>query len=144
MVRKRVDGHKFEDEFEKLLEAKYLLIRLHTPGKGYTGITQLADYIVLGNFTTLVELKETGEDRLNIRQLQQLDAIIKFNDLKQRGILSDEKEYYIIVHFINRGVIKLLKAEEAVKLFNTGKSLSYDSDIYEVKTLKQLKEDIVF
>lgn len=140
-LMRRVDGHKFEQEFADTFKEDYYVLRLHTPRKGYTGLTQPADFILLGRFTNFVELKETGTDRLSIKQLQQVDAMQKFVQRKQAEMLGNV-EYYLVVHFIKRGVIKVLTAEQALTLLQQSKSLKYDDTVgYTAPNLKQFKEE---
>ena len=142
-MRRRVDGHKFQKEFEKAFEDKYYILRLYTPNTGYSGLTQPADFLVVGEHTTFVELKETGADSLSITQLQQLPEIYSF--VEQRQQLRFKAEYLLIVHFIKHSRLLVLTAEQLLATYAKQKSLRYDMpNARTYPTLKALKEANIF
>lgn len=109
-TRTRVDGHKFEDEFEKLVAKQtfpHFLIRLRTPSQKYAGLANIADYILFSHSTHILELKETSKDAFYLSQINQKDELEKFKEYYKRA-----KEWYnwtqdefpvravVIIHFI--------------------------------------------
>lgn len=125
--RQRVDGNKFQEEFEKAVSkviGKEAIRRLHTPGAGRSGLTQPADFIVFNNYATYIETKETTRNSLSISALEQLDEIKKFI-----GIQKPFMKYYIVVHFISFGTIKVITASEALELLENKKQLIYNMEI---------------
>ena len=148
-MRQRVDGHKFEDEFEKAFKTEGILLRLHTPSAKYSGITQPADFIFIANGTSYVETKETGGDAFSISAMDQLDEIIKYLHTKHIDCNAKQavigSNYYIVVHFITHKVIKVITAEYAMELLDSRKRLSYtDMNGYTFKTLEEMKESNIF
>ena len=109
-TRTRVDGHKFEEEFEKLVAKQafpHFLIRLRTPSQQYAGVTNIADYILFSHSTHILELKETSKDAFYLSQINQKDELEKFKEYYKKA-----KSYYnqtsdkfpiralVIIHFI--------------------------------------------
>lgn len=148
-MRQRVDGHKFEDEFEKEFNTEGILLRLHTPSAKYSGLTQPADFVFIADTTSYVETKETGSDAFAISTMDQLDEIIKYLHIKHIDCNTKQavinSNYYIVVHFIKRQTIKVITAEYAMELLDSRKRLSYtDKNGYTFQTLKQMKESKIF
>ena len=145
-MRQRVDGHKFEDEFENKLADKYHILRLHTLGNGYSGLTQPADFIVWGNSNSFVETKETSKDRFSISQMEQLDEMLRYLEAKRtKGCPALKKsQYLIVVHFITNKVIKVITAEQAEELLFKKKQLTYNMNIgVSYNNLNELKEGVI-
>lgn len=87
-TRTRVDGHKFEEEFEKLMAKQafpHFLIRLRTPSQQYAGVTNIADYILFSRSTHILELKETSKDVFYLSQINQKDELEKFKEYYQQA-----------------------------------------------------------
>lgn len=78
MTRKKADGAAFEHEFKKRIELQNYVKRLPTLNTGYSGLRQPADFIVVGNTFSYVELKETAKDSFSITGMEQLDQMKDF------------------------------------------------------------------
>jgi len=144
-MRQRVDGQKFEEEFSNTLSKRKTVIRLHTPNTGYAGIVQPSDFIVIGDTISFVELKETSKDSFSISDMEQLDSMRQFVEEKfmRKGQLQTNMQYLVIVHFIKRGVIKVMPAEYAFDLLFHRKTLRYDdAKTFEYSSLKELEENL--
>lgn len=111
-TRTRVDGHKFEEEFEKLMTKQafpHFLIRLRTPSQQYAGVTNIADYILFSHSTHILELKETSKDVFYLSQINQKDELEKFKEYYKKA-----KSWYnwkpndkpiravVLIHFIRQ------------------------------------------
>ena len=82
-TRTRVNGHKFEEEFEKLMAKQafpHFLIRLRTPSQQYAGVTNVADYILFARTAHIFELKETAQDVFYLSQITQKEQLEEFKD----------------------------------------------------------------
>ena len=109
-TRTRVDGHKFEEEFEKLMAKQafpHFLIRLRTPSQQYAGVTNIADYILFSHSTHVLELKETSKDVFYLSQINQKDELERFKEYYKKAKswynwTSDEfpVRAVVIIHFI--------------------------------------------
>ena len=64
-----------KDDLEQLWKDAYYVRRLPTLRTGYAGLSQPADFVLVGNSFNYVELKETTSDRLSISTLQQYSEI---------------------------------------------------------------------
>lgn len=144
MQRQRVDGHKFENEFERTFNSRRYVLRLHTPSSGYSGITQPADYLVFGKSTAFIELKETSKDRFALTTLEQLDEIIRFNKAKLEKKIKVPVGYYLVVHFIAKQKIKVITSWHICQLIKAKKQLYWNSTIgIDFDNLKQMEENFV-
>lgn len=146
VVQRRLDGHKFEKEFSAAIENKYFLLRLHTPNTGYSGLTQPADFLVIGDKVSLVETKETTKDVFYISQMEQLDEMLDYLDqkFKLKGKTLKKSQYLVIVHFIDRKVIKVITGEYAKQLYENKKGFTYlDPEAQEFQSMKDLKENLI-
>lgn len=144
MAQRRLDGHKFEKEFSSTFENDCFLLRLHTPNTGYSGLTQPADFLVIGENVSLVETKETTKDVFYVSQMEQLDEMLQFLNKKflMKGKTLKKARYLIIVHFITRNVIKVMPGEYAKKLYESKQGFTYlDKETREFNSLKDLKEN---
>lgn len=142
-MRRRVDGHKFQNEFETALKDNYYILRLYTPNTGYSGLTQPADFLILGKYTTFVELKETAADNLSITQLQQLPEIQNF--VAQRLTVQFNAQYMLVTHFIKHARMLVVPATQLLDIYTERKSLRYDTpNVRTYPTLKALKEASIF
>lgn len=142
-MRQRVDGHKFEKEFDDKMSDLFYVLRLHTLGGGYSGLTQPADFLVCGNNTSFVETKETSKDSFSISDMEQLDEMKQFLDRKRNAKCPALRtmEYLIVVHFISHKLIRVITAEQAEELLFHKKRLHYDMNIgISYNNLQELKE----
>ena len=145
LMRQRVDGHKFEDEFSSIIGRRKTVIRLHTPNTGYAGLVQPSDFIVIGNTFSFVETKETGKDTFSISDMEQLDSMRQFVEEKfmGKGQLQSDMQYLVIVHFIKRSIIRVMSAEYAFDLLLHKKTLRYDdANTCGFSSLKELEEKL--
>lgn len=133
MTRKKADGAAFEHEFKKRIEVQNYVKRLPTLNTGYSGLRQPADFIVVGNTFSYVELKETAKDSFSITGMEQLDQMKDFVRDKiaysYAGRAAKDMRYLLIVHFIERKTYKVLTAQEALSLSSRGKALHYDTEV---------------
>lgn len=146
MVR-RLDGHKFEKEFSNTFEGDGYLLRLHTMNTGFSGLTQPADFILFRKLISFIETKETTKDFFSIANMEQLDEMKKFVEARKKNIAYrglNASEYFVIVHFINRGVIQVITAEYALSLLVCHKTLKYNDPAgWAFTSLTQLKENLI-
>ena len=107
MNRTRVDGTKFEKEIEAGLEnlsqpAYY--IRLHTPMARLANVSNIADFVVFGRSTVILEAKETKQSSFSLNDFQQKDKIVDFLEFYRHRLtaISPPPHYSlaILVHFI--------------------------------------------
>ena len=147
-MRTRVDGHKFEAEFERTFSKYYWLLRLPTLNTGYAGVRQPADYILKGNATLcLMELKETEADSFSLASMQQLPEMKDFIAWrKERVRLGYPMYYFVVVHFIKRGVIRVIEADTALKFIELRKALRYNTSqkyCFTFEDLEDMKENLI-
>jgi len=139
-MRQRVDGNKFQEEFEKHFLKSCYVLRLPTLNTGYSGLTQPADFIVARGNVHFVEVKETGKDYFSITSMQQYVPMKEFTLVRKQ--LRLEMNYLVLVHFIKRGVYKLLTSEQALELSSNRKQLMYDSEIGSTyRSLDEIEEN---
>ena len=140
MVRTRVDGHKFEDEFRRAFEDAYFLQRLHTPNTGYSGLTQPADFLLFGRGANYIELKETEKDFFSLSSMEQLPKIKDFERDKHKASLPFA--YRVIVHFIKHKKYVIVSSETVLDLVEKHKTLRPDCPFAAVfSSLKEMKEN---
>lgn len=145
--RVKVDGTKFEGEFRDCIKDKFYIKRLPTLNTGFAGLRQPADFIVVGKTFNYVELKETAQDRFSVRAMEQFDLMFDFLTERNGYVIFDviRMEYWLIVHFIEKGVYKAITGQEAFDLAMARKSLRWDSKIGKTFTsLKELRGGIKF
>lgn len=131
-MRRKADGRAFEREFEKCLSEKFLVRRLPTLNTGFSGFGQPADFIVVGSRFNYVEVKETVKDDFSITSMQQLEEMKQFLKDKDRykmsGDAANEMNYWIVVHYLKRGKLRAIKAEDAIELSNSRSTLKFESN----------------
>lgn len=137
LVRQRVDGKKFEEEFKRAFEDYFYVHRLHTVKTGYAGVRQPADFIVIGKKVTYVELKETKAKSFSIATMQQLDAM---KDFVLRTCFCPPVNYLLVVNFIG-GKIATVTGEFALSLLRQHKTLTLLTAQKHYSNLAQLRED---
>ncbi len=135
---RKADGAAFEREFRDLMKDRFYIRRLPTLRTGYAGLTQPADFILVGNTFNYVELKETAGDRISISTLQQYAEIKEFIAENKRLML--EMNYWLIVRFIGKGICAI--ANETIIEFGEGrKTLRYNSpEAIRFNTIEELEE----
>lgn len=123
----KADGHEFERQFKKEVSKHNHVLRLPTLNTGFAGLTQPADFIVVGNFFNYVELKETAGDSFSISAMEQFDSMKQFvrekNALRTAGQAVATMQYWLVVHFIKYNLIKMITAEQALELASQRKTL---------------------
>lgn len=143
---RKADGVAFEKEFKDKMSSKYYVKRLYTL-RSYAGLTQPADFILVGNAFNYVELKETGADRFSVGTMRQYPEVKEFLEekekLKQAG-LKCEVHYWLVVRFIGRGVCAI--SDETILEFRENrKTLKPDShEAVRVDKVEDLMEENIF
>lgn len=143
---RKADGVRFEREFRAVMGEKYYIRRLPTLRTGYAGLSQPADFILVGRNFNYVEIKETAGDRFSISGLQQYPEIVEFLEYKKRvqSLNSCEMNYWLIVRFIDR-CICAISNEDILKLAAEKRTLRCDTPEAKVfKTLEDLREGDLF
>lgn len=143
---RKADGVRFEREFRAAMEERYYIRRLPTLRTGYAGLSQPADFVLVGNNFNYVELKETAGDRLSITTLQQYPEIVEFLEYKKRvqSLNSCEMNYWLIVRFIDR-CICAISNDDILKLAAEKRTLRCDTPEAKVfETLEELREEDLF
>nr|DAH56631.1 MAG TPA: holliday junction resolvase [Caudoviricetes sp.] len=126
--RRKADGTEFEREFKETVEPRYYIKRLPTLNTGFAGLRQPADFILVGRCFNYIECKETTGDRFAISTMEQFDKMCEFLEDKKR-YPEVEMNYYIIVHYLVKGVYKVVLAEDAKELADKHKTLKFDADV---------------
>lgn len=143
---RKADGTGFEKEFRAKMENKYYIRRLPTLRTGYAGLSQPADFILVGNSFNYVEVKETAGDRFSISTLQQYPEIVEFLEYKKRiqSWVRCEMNYWLVVRFIDRCVCAIAN-EDILKLGNEKRTLRCNTPEAKVfKTIEDLREGDLF
>lgn len=143
---RKADGVRFEREFRAAMEKRYYIRRLPTLRTGYAGLSQPADFVLVGNSFNYVELKETAGDRLSITTLQQYPEIVEFLEYKKRvqSLNSCEMNYWLIVRFIDR-CICAISNDDILKLAAEKRTLRCNTPEAKVfETLEELREEGLF
>ncbi len=146
-MRKKADGTAFEREFQKVISEDAYVKRLRTINTGYSGVREPADYIVVDNRFNYVELKETTGDAFSISGMEQFDLMTEFIQQKQEKYSNvfAGMNYWLIVHFLSRRLIKVVRGEQALDLAAKHKTLRYDTiDGMTFLDLEELKERHIF
>lgn len=143
---RKADGVTFEKEFKDKMHSKYYVRRLPTL-RSYAGLTQPADFILIGNAFNYVELKETGADRFSVSTMRQYPEVKEFLEerekLRQAG-LKCKTNYWLVVRFIDRGICAI--ANETILKFGENKrTLKPDShEAIRVDSIEDLREENIF
>ena len=136
-MRKKADGPAFEKEFKDAVVEKYYARRLHT---AFT--PNPADFIVVGKRFNYAEVKETAQESFSLATLQQLSEMRDY--VKHRELYKDtalkESKYWLIVHFLSFGVIKVLEVSQVFDLLKKRTTLKPTTDCYSYSNLKELIE----
>lgn len=144
-IRRRADGPAFEKEFREKTEDYYYVRRLPTL-RSYAGLSQPADFILVGNSFNYVELKETKAESFSITSMQQYDEVVKFLDKKKKleGKVSCNMNYWLIVRFLGKGVCAVPN-ENILKFAEERKTLKYNSpSVLRVNKIEDLREENIF
>lgn len=143
----KADGAAFERRFRATMKDAYYVRRLPTLRTGYAGLSQPADFVLVGNNFNYVELKETTSDRLSISTLQQYPEIEEFLEHKARVSMLKRKclmNYWLVVHFIGQGVVAIAN-DDILKYGESKKTLRYDSpEVIRVVKLEDLIKENIF
>lgn len=140
-MRKKADGPAFEREFKEACDKKYYVRRLHT-----AFMPNPADFEVIGTRFNYAEVKETAADSFSIASVQQLAEMKRF--VEARKFYSDTllkySNYWIVVHFLKYGVIKVIEASKALELLSKRVTLKPDTDCSTYSNVKALAEGGLF
>lgn len=146
-MRKKADGTAFEKEFQEVISKDCYVKRLRTPNSGYAGVREPADYIVVDNRFNYVELKETTGDAFSISGMEQFDLMQEFIHQKQEKYSNvfAGMNYWLVVHFLKRRLIKVVRGEQALDLAAGRKTLRYDTiEGMTFLNLEEMKERHIF
>lgn len=144
-MRRKADGHRFEKEFRAVAETAYYTRRMQTPSQRYAGLRQPADFFVIGKRFNYVETKETAGKSLSIKAMEQYDQICQFVELRKKYKLYRIMEYYVIVHFISEGVIKVLTAADALTLVAKRQTVKPEGEVgLTFSTLEDIIKEEIF
>lgn len=145
ITRRKADGQAFERDFNSTMGERYYVRRLPTPGIRFAGISQPADFILIGNCFNYVEVKETAGERFQLSGLQQENEIRTFiqekEKLKKNG-LKCKVQYWLIVNFLKKGIVAI-QGETVIELINNKKTLHPD-EWKLFPSLTELKEERLF
>ncbi len=145
ITRRKADGQAFERDFNSTMGERYYVRRLPTPGIRYAGISQPADFILIGNFFNYVEVKETAGDRFQLSGLQQENEIRTFIQEKEKlkkNKLKCEVQYWLVVNFLKKGIVAI-QGETAIDLIDNRKTLQPDEwELF--PSLTELREEGLF
>ena len=146
-MRRKADGSAFEREFRDCMKESFYVRRLHTMNTGYSGMTQPADFVVVGDQFNYVELKETKGDSFSITAMQQFEELKEYLQERSRLCICRavrESRYWIIVHFLEYGVIKVVEGAKALEMSNAHKTIRVTDDtIMQFASLKEMKEKLI-
>lgn len=144
---RKADGVAFEREFRDKMQQLYYVRRLPTLKTGYAGLTQPADFILVGDRFNYVEVKETGRETFSISTMQQYEEIKAFMEQRKLAIERGNKcimNYWLIVRFIDKGVCAISN-EMILQLGENRKTLKYNSpEAIRVDKVEQLREENIF
>lgn len=144
--RIKADGVKFEKEFKEVMEDRYYVRRLPTIRTGYAGLSQPADFILVGNNFNYIELKETARNSFSISGLQQLNELIDFLSYRNKvePLNKCSMNYWLIVRFIN-SCICIISNEDILALKENKKTLNCQTPTaLKVMSLQDLKKEDLF
>ena len=113
MIRTRVNGAKFEEEFARAIkkaneeQTPIYAMRLRTPQARYANVSNISDFIVFAREVTMIELKETKENSFSLRTMTQREEMENFRPFYAKA----SKTYFcnfgcpyrvaVLVHFIS-------------------------------------------
>lgn len=145
MQRTRVNGTKFQNELAdaaEKLEVPVKVVRLRTPQSQQANVRNIADFILYGRTSIILEVKETGEKSFSLHTFQQHEEVEKFQEFFDKA-----KSYYkwadypyrcaVLVHFMRQGKFTLYYVDE-----NPFKVMHPDDD--DCITLDNLKDMITY
>ena len=143
---RKADGAGFEKEFRAKMNQRYYIRRLPTLRTGYAGLSQPADFILVGNKFNYVEVKETTRDRFSVSTMQQYPEIIEFLEYKKRvqHLNGCEMNYWLVVRFIG-GCVCAIANEDILKLREEKRTLRCNTpEATVVRTVEDLREEDIF
>jgi hypothetical protein len=135
------NGAAFESRFGDCMRKYHHTLRLPTLNTGYSGSTQPADFIVVGQSFNYVELKETKSAAFSVSSMAQLPEARKF--MKEQAMyVADravrEGEYYLIVHFMSPECYKVAVAKEIDEFASRHETLKPSSKVLTFMSLDEL------
>ncbi|MCM1322825.1 MAG: hypothetical protein NC218_01430 [Acetobacter sp.] len=122
MARERVDGNKFQSEVEtaaQKIEQPVFVIRLRTPQARQANVRNIADFILFGRTTQILEVKETGDKSFSLNTFQQKQEVEKFQKFFEEAKVyynfQNDRPYRVaaLVHFIREGKYTLYYMEDS-------------------------------
>lgn len=139
------NGARFESEFSSVMSLHHHVLRLPTLNTGYSGLSQPADFIVVGDAFNYVELKETTSDRFSLSDLQQARFLSQYN--KEKAVSRDPAfllgHYYLVIHFVLHKVYVVVTSTKVENLMDSHKSVRWDSkDAIVFRTLEDLCKEL--
>lgn len=148
---RKADGARFERQFKDIIQTYNYTRRLPTLRMGYSGLSQPADFIVVGHHFNYVEVKETAGGSFSVSALQQLAEIEEFIEEKNRLKLVRNigiADYWLIIHFLGRG-ISAVKNEDILWYYKNRKTIRFEINPKQImkwnfKNLKELREEDLF
>ena len=144
-MRRKADGTAFEKEFEKAISKKYYVRRLPTLNLGFAGMTQPADFMVVGKAFNYVELKETGADAFSFSNMEQMPEIEEFYNSRDFYRSKIAMEYLIVVHFVKHNVYAVLTGQQALHMRHLKKQLHYDQTLFlRFSSLEEVVNEVAF
>lgn len=147
LMRRKADGGAFETEFRKCMSRDFYLLRLPTLSMGYAGLSQPADFVLIGDNFNYVELKETAGDSFSITSMQQYPQMKRF--VEERARLQNceavrSAKYWVVVHFLAHKVLKVVEAEQAIRMSEARKTIRFDDAVSaQFSSLEEMRKEMV-
>ena len=140
-MRRKADGTAFEGEFMRAMQDTHYVKRLRTTNTGYAGVREPADFIVVKNKFSYVELKETAGNAFSITGMEQFDKMKEFIEVVRElhGKVTIPLKYWLVVHFLKDGCIKAISGEQALEMSTTRAALRDNSPVLTFQSLEELK-----
>lgn len=124
MERSRISGHKFQAELVSKadkLSVPNFVVRLHTPQSQQANVKNISDFIIFGNRSIILEVKETGDKSFSLNTFQQKKEVEKFQKFFEKakafyGFDSIDKRPYrvaVLVHFMSYKKFTLYYLEDS-------------------------------
>lgn len=124
------NGARFEALFCDTMKKYHYVLRLPTLSTGYAGMSQPADFIVVGDYFNYIELKETTSDRFSVSSMQQLKQIDNYERQKKRLCSRSfvKGKYYVVVHFMLNDIYLVVDSSYILALVSERKTLNMKDD----------------
>lgn len=125
MERQRVDGNKMQNELAGAIEKSSqpaFAIRLHTPQAQQANVRNIADFIIYGRRSLILEVKETAATSFSLRTFQQREKIEEFQKFFEKAKVVYNFTYdrpyrvAVLVHFMrpSKYVLYYLEDQEFI------------------------------